>query len=283
MIIQQHSLFFILVYTTFNMETRSGARRARGRPRGRGNGGRAATIATAQQRAVNEEPQPAPPTPRTGRQPSTKGQKPLTVNELALTVDRISQSVEVLQNNAQASDGKVDRLDRRMTTVTTDMSEMKTNIQFIVSAISRDGPPTTAGPLPRQDEVQLVHEVIDISTPAFPESRSNRHEVRQLPPPAALVASENRNGEVDRAMQQHEFRPNRAYGKRLECGEYGMPRPYMFTERDGLQTTKQKLDLRNSLTFISRPHWLCYMTLTLLIVVIRTTFCPTCLMLPLTI
>lgn len=70
-----------------------------------------------------------------------------------------------------------------------------------------------------------------------------------LPPPHTLVAEENRDGTIDRIISKEDYRSASNHGK-LNYNELGMAKPYMFLYRPGLQTPKQKLDLRAGLSMI---------------------------------
>lgn len=69
-----------------------------------------------------------------------------------------------------------------------------------------------------------------------------------LPPPQELVRHENRDGRVDHVMSREEYRPIAQGGKHNIAVDNEMPKPYMYLEREGLQTVKQRLDVRNSIT-----------------------------------
>lgn len=70
-----------------------------------------------------------------------------------------------------------------------------------------------------------------------------------LPPPTQMVREENRHGQIDRLIAKEDFRPTSSHGKPSHF-ENGMIKPYFYIDREGVQTLKQKLDLRSSMTAI---------------------------------
>lgn len=72
--------------------------------------------------------------------------------------------------------------------------------------------------------------------------------VSQLPPPHVLRAEENRYGAVDRLVMKEDLRMGTGHGKPHNNHDIGIPKPFMYVEREGVETLKQKLDNRNSLT-----------------------------------
>lgn len=69
-----------------------------------------------------------------------------------------------------------------------------------------------------------------------------------LPPPSQLRAEENLDGELDRMLSREDYRINPATGKSQLCSEGQIVKPYMYVEREGIETIRQKLDIRQTLT-----------------------------------
>lgn len=80
-----------------------------------------------------------------------------------------------------------------------------------------------------------------------------------LPPPQVLVREENREGMLDRMITKEDYKSVSNHGKN-NYNEMGMAKPYMFLYRSGLQTPKQKLDIRANLSMIE------YVNCTLLLI-----------------
>lgn len=79
-----------------------------------------------------------------------------------------------------------------------------------------------------------------------------------MPTPAALVRDENRHGNLDTLIAREEFKSLPSNGKpAVRDSEF--IKPYFYLEREGAQTTKQKLDLRASMSFIEYLN--CYVKL----------------------
>lgn len=70
-----------------------------------------------------------------------------------------------------------------------------------------------------------------------------------LPAPHVLRREENREGLIDRLVMREDYRANTStQGKNHHLHDIGIAKPYMYVEREGIQTLKQKLDVRASLS-----------------------------------
>ena len=74
-----------------------------------------------------------------------------------------------------------------------------------------------------------------------------------LPPPRQLRRTENEDGYVDDMLRKERFVPLHSEGKNHLAtdifSDSVMPKPYMYVNRDGVTTLKQKLEIRSSLTY----------------------------------
>lgn len=171
-----------------------------------------------------------------------------------VTVSELSETVIAMQQSADRQEGRVERVEGRM-------DGMDAKLDFIVSALGKDNAtvhnntvtPCSEAQTPRgsgtqregrQPAVQQVTRDTAPVTPAPPVLAP----LCPLPPPAALVAEQNKEGALDAVMSRQNFKQSENSGKTVSYGESGMPKPYMFLEREGLQTNRQKLDLRCSMT-----------------------------------
>lgn len=66
-----------------------------------------------------------------------------------------------------------------------------------------------------------------------------------LPQPSELVRLENRDGHIDDLMAREDYAGVSAQSKPSVGIEQLFMKPYMFIEREGVQTVRQKLDLLN--------------------------------------
>ena len=121
---------------------------------------------------------------------------------------------------------RVDRLETEFSEVKSQVANMNTKLDMLVSATCQ-GTVTKDDRQPPRDHTTEEH--IDI------------------PSPQRLRREQNHDGYVDRVMRQEYFAPPQAQGKKplsdIEC-EQNTRKPYMYIERESCQTEKQKLDVR---------------------------------------
>lgn len=173
-----------------------------------------------------------------------------------VTVYELSQTVYSMQESADRQEARVERVEGRM-------DGMDSKLDFIVSALGKDksnnnvpndvsvsrsrpiSPSTSAGRVHATQHAGRTpqHDTTPVS--AAPPALAP---LCPLPGPAALVAEQNREGALDSLMSRQNFKPSDNNGKRVSYGDCGMPKPYMFLEREGLQTNRQKLDVRCAMT-----------------------------------
>lgn len=75
-----------------------------------------------------------------------------------------------------------------------------------------------------------------------------------VPAPQELVRHENRDGRMDNIISKEDYHPAPQSGKHNIAVDTEMPKPFMYLEREGLQTVKQHLDVRNSMTCNEYVH-----------------------------
>lgn len=96
-----------------------------------------------------------------------------------------------------------------------------------------------------QEEVIVTRD--NLCTPSI--SQNSQAQLLGLRPPAELRKEENRVRHIDSMVAQEDYRPAPGNGKNsMTFAELGYQKPYMFIDQDGLETHKQKLDVRNTLT-----------------------------------
>lgn len=230
--------------------------------------GRVAMVTTHSQVHMADEIEPAdPPTPqpsparspaRTSNRKATKAKKqqPKTNNSKRVTVSDLSQTVYNMQESADRQEARVERVEGRM-------DGMDAKLDFIVSALAKDKSDsnvsndvsasrsvqhTPSNSDRRAQGAQQTMQAPQRDTRPASVSTPVLAPLCPLPAPAALVAEENRDGALDSLMSRQNFKPSVNKGKRVSYRESGMPKPYMFLEREGLQNNRQKLDVRCSIT-----------------------------------
>lgn len=166
----------------------------------------------------------------------TNNKKKMTVAELAKTVSAVQQSaianelkiaqldiaVGEVRQTTQGLDNKVDRMMDMIATLSNTISR---------PSISQAGSQASAG-APTIQSSRLQGE-------AGPAS---------IPQPAELRWIENRDGAVDRLAAREDYRPSSSYGKTRDTHETGIMKPYMYVDKEGCETARQKLDLRHTLS-----------------------------------
>lgn len=188
------------------------------------------------------------------------GPKRLTVNALA---DRMTIMEEAL-------DSRVSILEREIQNTNSVLKGVGDTLKQLVAALpsNNDTPvqiscvpaapvtPEAPAPLPVRTAVNTVvagqppSETHSVHPSSRPPLTSGPQPAPALPPPAILVREQNQDGHLDRAMAREEYKAGASRGKHHSFNELGMAKPYMFVFREGLQTVKQKLDIRASLSML---------------------------------
>lgn len=199
----------------------------------------------------------------TKSKPAKKSQpaaKRLTVNMLA---DRMSDMEE-------AQNARVGMIEREMQNSNAVLKEVGDTLKQLAAAlpsnnVARVHPPTVTAPpeIPRTEPIVQALAPVNIAVPrqpapAIPQVQmpsrtaayATPHQTPLLPPPATLVREQNQDGQLDQAMTREAYRGTTSRGKHYTYNEMGMAKPYMFIFREGLQTVKQKLDVRASMSML---------------------------------
>lgn len=207
--------------------------------------------ATTPRQSPRRTPPPAP------KGNASKKKKPSPKPKVKrITVSDLSETVYAMQESAERQEGRVERVEGRM-------DGMDAKLDFIVSALGKDKSNTKSA-----NDIHVSH--TEEVTPPRRQTQSRSaastgHSIEHgdrvaapaapvlaplcpLPAPATLVAEQNKEGALDLLMSRQNFKPSANAGKRVSYGESGMPKPYMFLEREGLQTNRQRLDLRCAMT-----------------------------------
>lgn len=204
--------------------------------------------------------------------------KRLTVNALA---DRMGDMEE-------AQNARVDVLEREMQNTNAVLKGVGDTLKLLVAGLpsnnnvhvnvpSVTGPPvvtelqaSTPAPTPVNKPVarQPPPATQTVQASSSLGTHNATHQTPALPPPALLVREQNQDGQLDQAMAREAYRGGAGRGKHYTYNEMGMAKPYMFIFRAGLQTVKQKLDERASMSMIE------YINSTLLLLQDPDAFCP---------
>lgn len=68
-----------------------------------------------------------------------------------------------------------------------------------------------------------------------------------MPTPTQIVREQNRDGYIDTQMEREEYNAGQINGKPGTDGAF--VKPYMYLDREGIQTERQKLDVRATMTY----------------------------------
>lgn len=217
-------------------------------------------------------PPPAKKTPKK-RGPKPKDtdngtSKRMTINSLAI----------IVSDNDKAQNARVDILEREIRSTNSVLKGLGDTLKELVSAMpSINNPsvqavsniqqaPTPPAPVPAAPATNDVagqraqHVNSGHMHPAPSQALTPAPQHAALPPPQTLVREENRNGALDNMISQEDYKSGSNHGKHMSFNELGMAKPYMFLYREGLQTPRQKLDIRASLSTIE------YINCTLLLI-----------------
>ena len=144
----------------------------------------------------------------------------------------VSDSVQSGSHNSRA--GRVAELEQEIWAVRSRVDSMDAKLDLLIAAAHPNPVMYSSTPHKR---TRPVAEDLDAEAP---------------PPPRRLRQEVNKGGYVDTLMQQENFRPGHVEGKTQLAPdiftETLLAKPYMYVNREGCATLKQKLEVRTSLS-----------------------------------
>lgn len=169
-----------------------------------------------------------------------------TVLGLSHSVGGLSTVVNSLQESASVNSARTERLEDKMETFESKMDYLINFVTKDKSARNTDSRDKGASaPVSKRARFEPSSHV-DNDCALVTDSGD---EIEQLPPPAVLRREENRSGVIDEMLRREEYQPASGSGKHTKVSHDGnMPRPYMYIEKEGCDTLKDKLDARPSLS-----------------------------------
>lgn len=195
----------------------------------------------------DSELNPKPVKKRKTTQAKTSSGNHMTIASLSLVVDNLQQ-----QNNERVDrlDNRVDqvneKLDRMLTIMTKSASnevpgDSRQNDQATVPATPRQAgataPPVQAQPPVHVHPAPPAVSVATVNAPA-----------PVMPPPQVIIREENHDGALDNLLAKEDYRSASTQGKPISSDQ-AMVKPYMYIDREGMQTPKQRLEVRSTMSF----------------------------------
>lgn len=177
-----------------------------------------------------------------------------TIAGLSVVVRQQGARVESLDHEIKSTNRTVHSIESNLENFMRSFEDFKSNFSrpvlhesqasnsndLSVDSVQQQVPLPEAGPAPAASVAQprdLHQQPALLPAPA------------RMPTPAAMVREENRHGNLDTLVAREEFKTLPTNGKPTgKDSEF--VKPYFYLERAGIQTTKQKLDLRASMSLI---------------------------------
>lgn len=166
---------------------------------------------------------------------------------------RNSKAIQILQRDNERSVGRIQNVEKGLKSVNASMQGLDKKFDKKLDAMMnllQDSLAQSRESTNSSHMRQMSHHESPAPMTRLVDDRASppRPRVDSLPPPAQLRAEENVDGELDRMFSREEFRVNPTSGKNQLCSEGQIVKPYMYLERAGVQTLKQKLDMRESMS-----------------------------------
>lgn len=213
----------------------------------------ARNVQTGTSAPVQTPPPPKKRGPKKKDSNASSGKR-MTVNALASIVSDMQRAGdaradtmerEIRSNNAVLK-GLGDALERLA-------SSLPANNNVIVRPNVTTPQVTTPAPVPATLDVaqQPPPPTVPVQSHPIPPTTPAVQPSAALPPPQELVRDANAGGCLDRMIAKEDYKSTSNHGKsHFNYNELGMAKPFMFIYREGLQTPKQKLDIRATLSMI---------------------------------
>lgn len=179
-----------------------------------------------------------------------------TVNSLSVVVSELSNTHANLISNldkriTDSNDATDRKLDRVLAAIAAMDSKGNSNANGPVNNVAQASSLQSATPaIPSATACQPPPATIVSAPPAVPRVNNVLPVNHGLPPPTELVRHENRDGHIDALLDREDYAGASSQGKPPASNDQLFMKPYMFIEREGVQTIRQKLDLRASLSMI---------------------------------
>lgn len=190
--------------------------------------------------------------------PKPKAKQKKTYNRP--TVASLSVAFEGMQDQTSTQGGEIRDMRHDITRVNSSLNSLESKFDRFLSSMERNSfnhgsreqavTPirSTGNPRPAriaEPEVSVVYE----SSPEIQARHRNVVVSNPLPPPSEIVREQNRDGHIDRQIAREEYSAPAGNGKVTSINDNGFMKPYMYLDREGIQTVRQKLDIRATMTY----------------------------------
>lgn len=189
---------------------------------------------------------------------ATKNSRP-TVNTLSQAVTGLQEfasgsvtEMNVLRNEVTTNNQMITGLYSRMDNVMKAITDMSSQFNQINSA--RAGTQAAAGAVAQPPVAIATTQQVPVAPrldnpPQVPCVQPTQAQLLGLPTPVELRREENQGGRVDMMVSQEDYRQPTGNGKTQNTtSDTVFYKPYMFLDREDLETVKERLDARKSMT-----------------------------------
>lgn len=192
---------------------------------------------------------PSQTKPKPGNQGKSSTSNRMTIASLSLIVDNIQQQnnerVGRLENRVDEVHDKMDRMLALMTKNASNEVSGDTQRTGQATECTQLRPAPQAGHTVQADTSVQEH---PRPAPANSTPVQAARPVPVMPPPQVIIREENQDGALDKLLAKEDYRNSTTHGKAVSPDQ-AMVKPYMYIDREGLQTPKQRLEVRATMTF----------------------------------
>lgn len=184
--------------------------------------------------------------PKNTQAKSSSGNR-MTIASLSLVVDNLQQ-----QNNERVDrlENRVDQVNEKLDRMLTIMTKSASN-EIVGDGRQTDQAPVHANPKPAgamARPIQVQPPVHEHPTPPAANPVRVNAPVPVMPAPQVIIREENHDGALDKLLAKEDYRSASTQGKPISSDQ-AMVKPYMYIDREGMQTPKQRLEVRSTMSF----------------------------------
>lgn len=180
------------------------------------------------------------PTKKTANKNKAKGTVKSSAQPKRHTVLSLASTVGSMDGNMRENSDRIASLEGKM-------KDMHSKIDWLVNNSINNSTKSNGHGRGRTVDNGVSPPARPISSQCIVLDSPHDSSISVLPTPAILRREENRHGHIDRMLEREDFvQANSNSGKANH--ENPMCKPYMYLERDGYETPKQRAEIRTSMT-----------------------------------